>query len=81
LDLRINITPINEPTPVTLARDHRIEVAFLDSTTGAVIEDCTGADAVLVSQLLTTLPPDALAQFVNETAARMVAIAKGIDNG
>ncbi len=74
----LQIVPVEGPVPVSFAEDFRVDVAFRDSQTGEVFLDRTGENAVLVSELLQSLPAEALAQFVAETAPRMVAIAGGL---
>lgn len=67
------------PVAVTFAEDFRVEIAFVDGRTNEVLVDCTGDNSVMVSDLLSSLPADVLAQLVYDLAPRMVAIAKGVD--
>lgn len=78
MDLRYAVTPIPGAVSIPFAEDFKIEVAFLDSSTGAALLDCTGPNAILMSTLLAAMPSEVLAQLVNETAVKMVMIAKGI---
>jgi hypothetical protein len=75
-----NVTPIAGPVEVTFAEDFRISLAYVDSTTGQTVADYTGENSVLVSELLSSMPAEALAQMVRELAPRMVEIAKGVTN-
>lgn len=76
-----SITPLPGPKTITVKSDYRISTRFVDATTGAVILDCTGDNAVTISELLETLPSEALARFVGETAVRMLMLAKGLADG
>lgn len=78
MDLRFKATPVPGAVAVNFQEDFILDVAFLDSATGATIVDRTGPNAVLMSTLLASMPPDVLEQFVAEVAARMVAIASGM---
>lgn len=75
------ITPVPGPKTIEIKTDYRIEIAFRDPDTGAVLADFTGQHAVLVSELLESLPSEALERFVRETAARMVALHGGLADG
>lgn len=78
MDLRYKITPIPGAVSIPFTEDFKLEVAFLDSSTGQTIVDHTGSNAILMSTLLASMPPDVLEQFVIEVGARMAAIAGGI---
>lgn len=75
------ITPIPGGKTITIKSDYLIEIGFCDPNTGAVIDDATGAGAVLMSDLLENLPSDKLAAFVDQAAVPMVAIFKGLADG
>jgi hypothetical protein len=78
VDLRCTITPVPGAVSIPFAEDFLVSVKFIDSETGAVVGDYSGDKAVLVSTLLASMPAEVLAQLVNETAVRMVAIARGV---
>lgn len=75
------ITPIPGDKVITIKSDYLIEARFVDPNTGAVILDCTGSNAVLMSDLLEGLASAKLAAFVGQTAVPMVAIFKGLADG
>ena len=77
----LKITPIPGDKTITIKSDYLIEVCFCDPETGDAIVDCTGANAVLISDLLETLPSGKLAAFVDQAAAAMVALFKGVADG
>ncbi|APW60482.1 hypothetical protein [Paludisphaera borealis] len=74
----LRITPLPGAVSIPFVEDFLIEVCFRDSATGAVVLDCTGEHGVKVSELLASLPTEVLAAFVNETAVKMVMVAKGL---
>lgn len=76
------VIPIPGAVNVTFAQDFEIQVSFIDSSTGQLLLDCSSpGKTVLMSQLLSSMPADALFELVYEQAARMVEIAKGVPNG
>lgn len=79
MDLRYQVTSVPGAVSVPFAQDFKIEIAFVDSRTRTTIADFTGDKAVLMSTLLASMPPEALAQFVDEVAVRMVALAEGVN--
>lgn len=82
MDLRpYSIEPVPGPKTVEIKTDYLISVCFCDPETGVPILDRTGENAVLISTLLETLPSEALAKFVHETAPRMVALHGGLADG
>ena len=78
MDLRFKVTPVPGAVSIPFSQDFKLEVAFLDSTTGATIVDHTGDNAILMSALLGSMSSDVLEQFVNDVAVRMIAIANGL---
>lgn len=72
------ITPVPDPVQVAFASDFKIEMAFVDPATGETVVDATGENAVLVSELMSSLPAPVLTQMVYELGPRMVAYAKGV---
>jgi hypothetical protein len=78
VDLRYKVEQIPGEVAVTFPEDHRIDLAFLDSTTGQILVDRSGDKSVLMSTLLAAMPPDVLTQFVTEVAPRMVSILEGL---
>lgn len=81
MDLKYKITPIPGDKTITIKSDYRIEILFLDSVTGAVVLDCAGENAVLISELLELLQSEKLAAFVDGAAVSMVMIFKGVVDG
>ena len=75
------ITPIPGDKTITIKSDYLIEVGFCDPETGELRADCTDGNAVLMSELLETLQSEKLATFVDQNAAAMVALLKGLADG
>jgi len=75
------ITPIPGDKTITIKSDYLIEIGFCDPETGEVRVDCTGDNAVLMSDLLQELPSPKLAAFVDRNAAPMVMLFKGVADG
>lgn len=73
-----SITPIPGPKTITVKSDYLIDTCFCDPETGEAVLDCTGDNAVTISELLETLPSEALAKFVESTAVQMLMLAKGV---
>lgn len=78
MDVRFKMTPVEGPATVEFARDFLVDVAFIDGDPREVVVDRTGEHAIRISELLSSLPGDVLAQLVSELAVRMVAIAEGV---
>jgi hypothetical protein len=72
------VTPQAGPVSVAFAEDFRVEIAYVDSRTGEIVADYTGEHSMLVSELLSSMPAEVLAEMVYELAPRMVMIAKGV---
>jgi len=75
------ITPIPGEKTITVKSDYLIEIGFRDPETSEVRVDCAGGNAVLMSDLLEQLESGKLAAFVDQAAAPMVMLYKGIVDG
>lgn len=71
-------TAIPDAPPIPLPNDYLIDVRLLDSATGAVILDCSGAAAVKMSDLLLSLSEDQMTAFVSQTAVEMLLLSRGL---
>ena len=78
MDVFFKMSRAPGPVSIPFAADRRVEVRFVDSTTGDVIEDCTGDNAILMSDLLANLPDDKLDELSEAIAIEAIKIIKGL---
>lgn len=78
MNINISVTPVAGPVSVEFDNDFVDDIAFLAPGTNDVVVDCTGENALHMSELLASLPPDALMGVVRERVVELVKLARGI---
>lgn len=78
MNISISVTPVAGPVSVEFDNDFVIDIAFLAPGTNDVVVECTGENALRMSQLLASLPSDVLMGVVREQVVELVKIARGI---
>lgn len=76
MDVRFSMTPIEGPATAEFPEDYRIDITFLNK--GEVVFDASGENALLVSEVLASLPAEELAEIVRDRAIELVKRARGI---
>jgi len=74
MNINISVTPVAGPVSVEFDNDF----TFLAPGTNDVVVECTGENALRMSQLIASLPSDVLMGVVREQVVDLVKLARGI---